>query len=107
MSSCGQIPSQDSLIKLRQRLEVYSEVLLDWQDAIDEATDQISHLTPLEAEAASDEIEQIRNSHCELKQLRQQVDDGWALYRKLSENAEISKYINFVIPEVALPASLH
>ncbi len=107
MSSYGQNPSQESLIKLRRRLEVYSKALLDWQEAIDEAGEQIAHLTPLEAEAAADEIDQIRNSHLELKRLRRQVDDGWALYHKLSENAEMTECINFVVPELSLPASLH
>ena len=107
MSSYGQNPSQDSLIQLRQSLEVYSKAILDWQEAIDEAGEQISHLTPLEAQAASKEIEQIRNSHAELKLVRQQVDDGWVLYRKLLENAALLDCINVAAPECPLPASLH
>ena len=107
MSSYGQNPSQPPLIKLRHRLEVYSKALQEWQEAIDEADEQISNLAPLEAEAAADEIAQVRNSHAELKQVRQQVDDGWTLYHKLSENAEMLDCINVAISESSPPTSIH
>lgn len=107
MSSYGHSPSQDPLIKLRHRLEVYSKALQEWQEAIDEAGEQISHLAPLEAEAAADEIAQIRNSHAELKLVRQQVDDGWILYHKLSENAEVLDCINVAIAKSSPPTSIH
>ena len=107
MSSCAQDQAERSLIKLRRRLEVYSATLVDWRLAIDQAAEQIAHLTPSEANEAADEIDEIRKSHIELKELKDQVDAGWALYRRLSENAEITECINIAMPECSLPASLH
>lgn len=107
MSSCAQDQAKRSLIKLRRRLEVYSATVVDWQLAIDQAAEQIAHLTPSQTNEAADEIDEIRKSHIELEEFKEQVDAGWALYQRLSENADIAECINIAIPECSLPASLH
>lgn len=107
MSSRAQDLAERSLTKLRQRLEVYSTALVDWQQAIDQATAEIADLSPSQADEAAGEINEVRKSHIELLELKEQVDAGWALYQKLSENAEISECINIAMPEYALPASLN
>ena len=87
MSGCTQDRESRSLAKLRQRLELYAAAIDEWQQALDEACAEIADLTPAQATEAADEIHQIERSRAELAALREQVDAGWALYRRLAHEA--------------------
>jgi len=106
MSSIALDHNKRALIQLRQRLEIYSETLVQWQQALDEADCEIEGLAASETLAAAAEIDGIQQSRIEFDALKTQVDAGWALYRRLSKNPKIASISINAFAPMPLPTSL-
>ena len=106
MSSCTHDQNKRSLIQLRRRLEFYSATLVEWQQALAEADREIRDLTPSAALEAAEHIDAIRQSHDEYETLKRQVEDGWELYRQLSENPGVATISTSAFAPLPVPTSL-
>jgi hypothetical protein len=109
MVGCVENERERQLFALRKHLQFYSATLVDWQQALDDARREISRLTPAEAAEAAEEIDGIRDSVTEFNTLKEQVDAGWALYRRLTEAPDmpVPKAFSIAIAQLAAPNWLH